>query len=289
MDRSPDWNESWDSIAKFQPVPETDAIPQFLSKFLKDGSEKSALEVGCFPGGFIDYVGSKGYTINGIDTYAGVTKLNTWLSERGRRVGYFKQASLSEYAHLVTRPYYDVVMSLGLIEHFENFCEILYDHAMLCNRDGKVIIGAPNFASPFQRALHRVLDGDNFEKHVLESMYPKVWAVYLAALGFRIDYCGPVGRFSFWSNTWLPNLPDNKAQSLQQLMTGIQGYVAGLGELFNQNESGYVAVVATRTQYDPPNLAIPFDNLCLSLAQDLSMKDQRLSEPFDQHLRDLCR
>lgn len=286
MDKSPDWNESWDRITEFQPIPDTDDIPKFLDQFTSSGTfTRSAIEIGCFPGGFIDHIASRGYTVSGIDTYPGVTKLDSWLRGRGRSVGTFMQASLSEYSNLVYHPYYDLVMSLGLIEHFTNFCDVIYDHAQLCNNGSRLIIGAPNFASPFQRALHSFLDKDNFEKHVLESMYPKVWALYLTALGFKIDYCGPVGKFSFWSGTRLEN---QKAQQLQQLVSGVQGYIANLGDIFNERESGYVAVVASYRKELPPR-SIQLDSLCMSLAKDLSDKDQKLSDLFTPRLKEMCK
>ena len=100
-------------------------------------------------------------------------RIAEWASARGRDVGLFTQTTLEEYAK-TSNEKFDIVLSLGFIEHFNNFCGVIFDHATLCKTGGTVIIGAPNFASPIQRALHRVLDKDNLSNHVLETMYPKV-------------------------------------------------------------------------------------------------------------------
>ena len=203
MDKSPDWNSSWAEIDFTRQTPlATGLFSNFLDIVVPrvDPATKTAVEIGCFPGKFIEYVGQKGYVISGIDTYPRVTDIASWAAGRSCRVGSFSQESLERYA-ATSQEQFDVVLSLGFIEHFNNFCDVIYDHARLCKEGGLVIIGAPNFASPIQRALHRALDEKNLADHVLEAMYPKTWATFLACLGFQIDYAGSIGGFDFWHET----------------------------------------------------------------------------------------
>ncbi len=289
MDKSPDWNSSWADIDFDQLPPLGNGLFSNFLDIVVPGvapNSKSAIEIGCFPGKFIEYIGQKGYSINGIDTYSRVGDIAGWATRRGRFVGSFEQESLEDFARSSQRQF-DVVLSLGFIEHFANFCEVLYDHASLCAVGGLVIIGAPNFSSPIQRALHQVLDGKNLSAHVLEAMYPKVWAVYLGFLGFRIDYAGSIGGFDFWNETAAEN---PKITVLQKLIPHLSPFAQKLSEEFNARESSYMALVGTKTRELPDkNETIAMAKLCQELALDFSNKDGLLAESGAHFLSGLCK
>jgi 2-polyprenyl-3-methyl-5-hydroxy-6-metoxy-1,4-benzoquinol methylase len=136
MQAAPDWNESWENVNTFSPMPPNNMFNVFLDKFFPPdlNFKKTAIEIGCFPGRFIDYFGHKGYVISGIDTYPGVVKLNTWMRERHEIIGEFLPISVHEYSQKFNTKY-DVVVSFGLIEHFINFPENILQHINLCNED----------------------------------------------------------------------------------------------------------------------------------------------------------
>lgn len=289
MDKSPDWDTSWSTIdlARQDPLK-----PGLFSNFLDivipavaPGS-KRAIEVGCFPGKFIEYVGQKGYRISGIDTYPRVGEIARWATERGRAVESFAAETLEDFARPQPQNY-DVVLSLGFIEHFVDYCQVLYDHAALCAPGGTVIVGAPNFASPIQRALHQALDETNLAAHVLEAMYPKIWAVYLSFLGFKIEHAGTVGGFDFWHETPQEN---PKISILQGLLPHLSPFVQKIGGEFNTQEASYLAVVGTRIKALPSrDDAAQMSSLCREVALDLSHKDASLGRGCAQFLDELCR
>ena len=289
MDKSPNWDTSWADIDfERQTSLTTGLFSNFLDIVVPRVAQntKRALEIGCFPGKFIDYVGQKGYTISGIDTYPRVGRIAEWASARGRDVGLFTQTTLEEYAK-TSNEKFDIVLSLGFIEHFNHFCGVIFDHATLCKTGGTVIIGAPNFASPIQRALHRVLDKDNLSNHVLETMYPKVWAIFLRFLGFRVDYAGAIGGFDFWHETSSTN---EQITILQNLMPHLSPFVQKLGEQFNNSESSYLAVVGTKGDMLPSREdALDFADFCHSIAADLSIRDEALSDAGVSFLERICR
>lgn len=289
MDKSPDWDSAWSNV-DFDTL--TPLEPGLFSRLLDLAvpgvapHTKRAIEIGCFPGRFIDYVGQKGYEISGVDTYARVGEIALWASRRGRAVGAFRQDSFQSFVKDARKPF-DVVMSLGFIEHFNDFCDVLYGHVQLCAVGGRIVVGAPNFASPIQRALHQVLDEKNLSSHVLEAMYPAVWATFLSALGVRVDFAGPVGGFGFWTDTVMDN---PRAQLLQKLLPQLSGALQQMSPAFNEREASYIAAIGTMTRPLPPRDEVAdLSRHCAGLAAELSGRDQSLARSCIDFVSGLCR
>jgi len=289
MDKSPDWDSAW-SYVDFETLAPLEAglfsrLIDLAVPPVAAGTSK-AIEIGCFPGRFIEYVGQKGYVISGVDTYGRVGEIAHWAARRGRAVGAFCQDTLDGYLRQ-NRESFDIVLSLGFIEHFNDFCDVLYSHLQLCAVGGRIVVGAPNFASPLQRALHRVLDEKNMSSHVLEAMYPAVWATYLSALGARVDFAGALGGFGFWTDTVVDN---PRAQLLQKLVPQLSGAMQQMSPPFNERETSYVAAIATKTRPLPPRDEVAeLSRHCVRLATELSARDQRLAKPCVDFVADLCR
>jgi len=288
MDKSPDWDSAWSHVDFETLAPLEPGLFSRLLDLAIPGvalRAKSAIEIGCFPGRFIEYVGQKGYVISGVDTYSRVGEIAHWAARRGRAVGEFRQDTLEGFVKDCREPF-DVVLSMGFIEHFNDFCDVLYSHLQLCAVGGRIVVGAPNFASPMQRALHQVLDAKNMSSHVLEAMYPTVWATYLCALGMRVDFAGPIGGFGFWTDTVLDN---PRAQLLQKLVPQLAGAAQQLSPAFNERETSYVAAIATKTRPLPPRDEVAeLSRHCVKLAAELSSRDQRLAKSCADFVSGLC-
>jgi len=288
MDSSPDWNTSWGSINSFSPLQDSNMFFVFLDRFFDRNEKftKSAIEIGCFPGRFIDYFGSKGFVISGIDTYPGVVQLNDWMRGRHGVIGEFTCSSLNQF--VTQQPnQFDAVVSFGFIEHFVNFPEIIEQHARLCIIGGFIVIGAPNFASPFQRALHRLLDPGNLEKHVLSSMYPIQWEIVARYLGLEVIYSGNLGRFGFWYEDE-PTTP--KIAQLRKSLPLLAGYLEPLGNKFNKLESSYGIIVLRKADEFPytGNSSKGFFDGVIHSSQALSNRDEELSDKHFEFLSYLC-
>jgi 2-polyprenyl-3-methyl-5-hydroxy-6-metoxy-1,4-benzoquinol methylase len=288
MDRSPDWNEAWSGVEQFVPLGENNMFTNFLDLYVpqaESADSKTAIEIGCFPGRFIEYISSKGYEANGIDIVANTGEISRWLKERGRRVGGFERVTLQEYVK--NNQTFDLVCSFGFIEHFKNFCDILYSHAKLCKLGGRLIVGAPNFASPLQRALHKALDSCNLADHVLSSMYPKLWGIFLSALGFEIERCGSLGRFGFW------NGPESLSPHFERLLGKIGTMAPHLEQFsdnFNYRESSYSVIIADK-RHEAEGVFGDWNTLseyCLSVADDLSISDEDRSIKFTSVIEYVC-
>jgi 2-polyprenyl-3-methyl-5-hydroxy-6-metoxy-1,4-benzoquinol methylase len=90
-------------------------VPTLLHKWIPQGSNKSAFEIGCFPGRYLGILGTLGYQLNGIDILIEpIEQMKKWFNEMKFEVGEIKSKSLEEYQ---TDRKFDVVCTLGLIEH----------------------------------------------------------------------------------------------------------------------------------------------------------------------------
>lgn len=157
---------------------------------------KRCIEIGCYPGRYLAVMGQLGYEVNGIDLTPGVDdRLPVWLREQGCVTGTFLREDFKFYK---PKALFDLVYSIGFIEHFVDWPDVLDQHADLVRPRGLLIINVPNFQGTVQRMLHRWLDAKNLEGHNLESMAPHRWARQIERRGFRIKHAGYTGRFLFW-------------------------------------------------------------------------------------------
>ncbi len=157
---------------------------------------KRCIEIGCYPGRYLAVMGQRGYEVNGIDLTPGVDdRLVLWLREQGCITGSFLREDFLDFKQ---KESFDLVYSIGFIEHFIDWPAILEQHANLVRPGGLLIISVPNFQGIVQRLLHRWLDNKNLQGHNLDSMSPKRWAKIVESRGFRIKHAGYTGRFLFW-------------------------------------------------------------------------------------------
>lgn len=160
---------------------------------------RSVLEIGSFPGPFLAALGECGYELNGVDFHPGnANDLPNWLRSLGYKVGDFRS---EDFLSFPTSRKFDLVYSIGFIEHFEHFEDfdaLIRRHAALVSDNGYLFISTPNFRGFVQKWLHRLLDKENLDRHYLPSMNPEIWAAVLRKEGFRILYSGYYGEIGFW-------------------------------------------------------------------------------------------
>ena len=172
-----------------------DLIREYFMQWTPPGTG-DCLEVGCMPGTYLPILGDLGYRLNGIDLSPGCdTVLPRRLSSQSYRVGEFRRLDFFE---LEPEPSYDVVFSLGFVEHFQDWPKVIERHAEFVRPGGRLIIIVPNFRGFIQRWIHRTIDRDNMSKHVIDAMRPDEWARLLRRRNFEIDHYGHIGHFSFW-------------------------------------------------------------------------------------------
>ena len=159
------------------------------------GIGRTCIEIGCCPGRYLSVLGELGYELYGIDMAENIRTMPQWLKDRNYRVGCFWQ---EDFLAFDSARKFDVVMSLGFIEHFTNWEEVLKKHCDLVAANGYLVIEAPNFIGSFQHWFHAYLDRESFERHHVPAMDIDAWTSVLEAKGFEIAYRGYFGTFDFW-------------------------------------------------------------------------------------------
>jgi SAM-dependent methyltransferase len=95
---------------------------------------------------------------------------------------------------------YDVVLSLGLIEHFKEVDNVIEKHFSLLKPGGKLILGIPNFKS-INFLIQKYMDANLLAKHNLRIMnkdfFENLTRVFPVKKIF-VDYVGGFEPALFW-------------------------------------------------------------------------------------------
>ena len=188
------WDESY-SNHSFVELPGDNPIKQWINDVACLKPNGACIEIGTYPGGYINEFGKLGYEISGIDLTPRVVELMEVFANKKYKVGSFIQSDFLEYCFLEK---YDIVCSFGFIEHFLNYKMIIQKHADMLKSGGVLLIVTPSFSSPIQLFLRRMIDNENLKRHNLKSMNPNDWAAYLQNKGFNVVRKDYIGGFDFW-------------------------------------------------------------------------------------------
>jgi len=220
-----DWDSGWDKINKFEIVSKDSIIRKWLEKYfiaVKNGN-KSVLEVGCFPGGYLAVFGELGYELNGIDRYARVnTDLPDWLRSKDYKIGDFH---LLDFFEFKDNRKYDVVCSFGFLEHFTNFEEVLTRHASFVKEGGYLAITTPNYRGFIQKILHIILNTAMYRGYNIPSMNTAAWKKVVQKLGFEVIFSGGFGNFIFWTECDKRNFPQKILSRLIMKASAVLSFI----------------------------------------------------------------
>ncbi len=93
---------------------------------------------------------------------------------------------------------YDVVMSFGLIEHFNNPDEILDQHLRLCRKGGLIVVSIPHFRN-LQWLYHHIFDRTDLLKHNIEMMHTDTFRLFAERYNLEVLFLDHVGGLYFWN------------------------------------------------------------------------------------------
>jgi len=165
------------------------SLAQALSKYAP--LKGRAFEVGCAPGKWLAYVAeSAGLEVGGIE-YSDAGAVATL--ENLKLMGIKTDSVISGDFFLVEpNNVYDVVMSFGFIEHFDNVDDVVRKHLSWLKPGGILILGVPNF-SGLNGLVQSILDKEILDKHNLNIMnlaYFKQLAIECNLDPLFVDYIG---------------------------------------------------------------------------------------------------
>lgn len=189
-----DWEQYWSkhNIQKINRI----IFDDLFKKYFEINSNLKCIEVGCVPGNYLAFLHKNfGYKIYGIDYLRGMEEIIKKNFELNNVTNY--HIYNTDFTKFQIEDKFDIVLSVGFIEHFKNYEEIIKKHISLLNKNGILFIATPNLKYG-QYLLHRLLDNKNLKKHNLEAMNPKKIKEILEKNNLKILYSGYYKSFKFW-------------------------------------------------------------------------------------------
>ncbi|WP_400077978.1 SAM-dependent methyltransferase [Winogradskyella sp. R77965] len=167
----------------------------FWDKFiLPDSNSKTIIEIGGYPARFLAYLSNK-YKLKptSLDFNSDKSQIERTFGIMGVNDYNIIQADFTKYN---SKQKYDYLISLGFIEHFENFDEILDRHVPFVKAGGKILVMIPN-----KRYLRKyygwLCDYENLKAHNLKCMNLNVFKDFAKRNHLKTDVLQYHGGFAY--------------------------------------------------------------------------------------------
>ena len=195
--------EDWDAYYADCRPKKVDSVflSEIFEEYLQPDPEKSVLEIGCAGGEYLCYMARRfGFRAFGVD----------YSDEIVRTANLFKYNELpapelfkEDFFQWQPGRTFDIVYSIGFIEHFEDPRRVLRKHSDLLAPGGRLIVTMPHFAH-LQYLFHWLIDRDNLRKHNTRIMRLPVLRKAAEGLPLRLNYLDYFETFGFWTErkTW---------------------------------------------------------------------------------------
>jgi SAM-dependent methyltransferase len=176
---------------------------ELLEPYLQRNPEKNVLEVGCAGGEYLCYFSKRyGFQPFGVDYSDEIEQTNEIFAFNGMPLPTLYKA---DFFNWNPGRAFDVVFSVGFIEHFEDPRPVIQKHVDLLKSKGFLIITLPHFAHA-QYFLHWLIDRDNLKLHNVRIMRLGVLKKALGGLPLTLHHLDYYQTFGFWTErrTWNP-------------------------------------------------------------------------------------
>ena len=162
------WSQVWSSSSNLPPaIDETDQVFREYCDFFKnvlDGRSGSLLEIGCGCSRWLPYFAKLGFRVAGIDySTVGCEQARMLLEREGYRGDIYEGDAFDPNPNLLG--HFDVVISIGVVEHFRNTAEPVRAFSRYLKPGGLLISTCPNMAGLLgwsQKLLNRAV----YDRHV---------------------------------------------------------------------------------------------------------------------------
>ena len=178
-------------------IPANYLFHQELATIIKGQQVKSAIELGGFPGYYAVFL-KKFFKLDVtlLDYFVHPPVTNELLKANQLtpedidiiETDLFKYTPESKY---------DLVLSCGLIEHFNDTADIINRHIAFIRPGGTLFITLPNFKA-LNGWFQKNYDKENYDKHNIDCMDPDLLAKICRTEGLEVVQSRYFGRFSLW-------------------------------------------------------------------------------------------
>ena len=192
------WVRYWESKTDLSVnIPANYLFHQQLTTIVAENKVKTAIELGGFPGYYAVFL--KKYLkleVTLLDYFVHLPITQQLLKTNGLANDdiYVIETDLFNYTPTQT---YDLVLSCGLIEHFNDTADIIKRHIAFLKPGGTLLITLPNFKA-LNGWFQKNFDRDNYDKHNIDCMDPALLAAICKDAGLTVVQARYFGKFSLW-------------------------------------------------------------------------------------------
>lgn len=192
------WVKYWESKTDLSvTIPENYLFHQQLKEIAKQNQVKTAIELGGFPGYYAVFL--KKYL------KLDVTLLDYFVHEPITHQLLKANGLVKDDIHIIETDLfnyepaqqYDLVLSCGLIEHFNDTEDIIRRHISFLKPGGTLFITLPNFKA-VNGWFQKNFDKENYDKHNINCMDPQLLKQIVEKEGLKVLNASYFGKFSIW-------------------------------------------------------------------------------------------
>ena len=178
-------------------VPGNYPFLSLIKQLTVNNNIKSLLEIGGFPG----YYSVWAYKNLGIKSTLLDFVIDPEILQKLEKANHVNAGSVksleADLFNYTPDEKYDLVMSNGLIEHFEDTKDIIARHVRFLSANGHLFITLPNFRG-LNGWFQKTFDPENYSKHYIESMDIHYLTKICNELGLKDVDVRYSGRFMLW-------------------------------------------------------------------------------------------
>jgi 2-polyprenyl-3-methyl-5-hydroxy-6-metoxy-1,4-benzoquinol methylase len=258
------WNAFWEGIKLPQRVDlnfQNDAIiAKYIKAYVPKGNEKKTmLEIGCAPGKWlVFFYEALSYCVKGyeyVEIAANKTIENLIMNQVPRTCF---NVTIADFQKLEDPQMYNVVLSLGFVEHFNDFVHILEKQLAMVKENGYLIVGVPNFLginAIIQRLIDPYLKDKILPTHNSKAMVKKIHSRFARDHNLQVLFNDYIGGFepSLFEFNAVPNVVLRKALKAVTVLLASRF----VRKLNNNLISGYLLSIFRKRQYLGQDLPKP--------------------------------
>lgn len=201
------WNEYWENVSLPSEIKRTEGelliniLLDTFDKHLPKSKGSTILEIGGSPGRYLAYMHKRfGYRIHSLDySEIGYKKTIENFQLLNLPVEIHNKDLFSDLSNL---PKYDIVYSLGFIEHFYDLDLVIGKHLELLKPGGILMVGVPNYSGINYWFLKR-LAPKLLAVHNRDAMDSNSWKSFEEKFNLLTIFTGYIGGFEPQSfNRW---------------------------------------------------------------------------------------
>jgi len=195
------WEDYWAKVKLPDTVDLNFSFERCLARALKKNLpdvKGDVLEVGCAPGRWLAFMEKEfGLRPSGIEySEAGLEATKKNFEMLGIASGEIHQG---DFFQVELKKEFDVVMSFGFIEHFDDVDDVVERHLRWLKPGGTLILGVPNMRGVYS-GIQKVLDQSVLDKHNLNMMNLDFFSGLAKRFDMNITFLDYIGSFE-------PSLP----------------------------------------------------------------------------------